>query len=183
MTRQETGIIMNILAAAYPWFYAGPDAPNPEQALNLWAGMFDEPVELVAAAVKSLIATDSKGYPPHIGAVKSKIRQLTERPQMAPQEAWGLVWRAIQRSGYNSREEFDRLPPMLRRLVGTPEQLKAWAQMDADTVQSVIGSNFQRSYRERAKQEAEFRALPSDIKQMIGGLAERLELGNGNNQI
>ena len=90
MTRQETGIIMNILATAYPRFYAGADVPDPEQTLNLWAGMFDEPVELVAAAVKALIATDSKGYPPHIGAVKAKIRQLTERPQMAPQEAWGL---------------------------------------------------------------------------------------------
>lgn len=98
---------------------------------------------------------------------------------MAPQEAWGLVWRAVQRSAYNSREEFERLPPMLRRLVGTPEQLKAWAQMDANTVQSVIGSNFQRSYQERAKQESEFQALPSDIKQMIGGLAERLAISNG----
>ena len=49
MTRQETGIIMNILATAYPRFYAGADAPDPEQTLNLWAGMFDEPVELVAA--------------------------------------------------------------------------------------------------------------------------------------
>jgi len=183
MTRQETGIIMNILATAYPRFYAGADAPDPEQTLNLWAGMFDEPVELVAAAVKALIATDSKGYPPHIGAVKAKIRQLTERPQMAPQEAWGLVWRAVQRSAYNSREEFERLPPILRRLVGTPEQLKAWAQMDANTMQSVIGSNFQRSYQERAKQESEFQALPGDIKQMIGGLAERLALGHGNDPI
>lgn len=95
---------------------------------------------------------------------------------MAPQEAWGMVWRAVQRSAYNSREEFERLPPMLCRLVGTPEQLKAWAQMDANTVQSVIGSNFQRSYQERAKQESEFQALPGDIKQMIGGLAERLAL-------
>lgn len=179
MTRQETGIIMNILATAYPRFYAGAGAPDPEQTLNLWAGMFDEPVELVAAAVKTLIATDSKGYPPHIGAVKTKIRQLTERPQMAPQEAWWLVWRAVQRSAYNSREEFEILPPMIRRLVGTPEQLKAWAQMDANTVQSVIASNFQRSYQERARQESEFQALPSDIKQMIGGLAERLAISNG----
>ena len=48
--------------------------------------------------------------------------------------------------------------------------------MDAGTVQSVISSNFQRSYQTRAKQEEEFQALPSDIKTMIGGLAERLAL-------
>ena len=43
----------------------------------------------------------------------------------------------------------------------------------------MIGSNFQRSYQERAKQDSEFQALPGDIKQMIGGLAERLAISNG----
>ena len=61
MTRQETGIIMDILTTAYPRFYSGQDAPDPRKTVNLWAGMFaDDPVKLVAAAVKALIATDTK---------------------------------------------------------------------------------------------------------------------------
>lgn len=180
MTRQETGIIMNILTTAYPRFYSGQDAPDPRKTMSLWAEMFrDDPVELVAAAVKALIATDEKGFPPHIGAVKAKLRQITEAPQMAPQEAWALVWRAVQRSGYNSREEFEKLPDNLKRLVGTPEQLKAWSQMDADTVQSVIASNFQRSYQVRAKQEADFQALPQDVRAMIGQAVGRTALEDG----
>jgi hypothetical protein len=182
--REDVIKLMSVLRGAYPQFYRDVGRQEALDTISLWTDMFSEDdAAIVAAAVKALIATDSKGYPPHIGAVKAKIRQLTERPQMAPQEAWGMVWRAVQRSAYNSREEFERLPPMLRRLVGTPEQLKAWAQMDANTVQSVIGSNFQRSYQERAKQESEFQALPGDIKQMIGGLAERLALGHGNDSV
>ena len=87
-----------------------------------------------------------------------------------------MVWRAVQRSGYNSREEFNRLPDTLRRLVGSPEQLKAWSQMDADTVQSVIGSNFQRSYTARRKADADYNALPADVKQMLAGVTERMAL-------
>ena len=58
MTRKETGIIMDILATAYPRFYSGPDAPDPAKAVSLWAEMFaEDDVALVAAAVKALIAT------------------------------------------------------------------------------------------------------------------------------
>lgn len=177
MNLEETLAIMGILQIAYPTYYRGVGKEQALAAANLWAEMFaDDSPAHVAAAVKALIATDEKGYPPSIGAVKAQLRKITQPPSMAPVEAWGLVWRAIQRSGYNSREEFEKLPPTLRRLVGSPDQLKAWSMMDAGTVQSVIASNFQRSYQARAKQEEEFQALPSDIKTMIGGLAERLAL-------
>ena len=68
MTRQETGIIMDILATAYPRFYSGPNAPDPVKAVALWAEMFaEDDVAIVAAAVKALIATDDKGFPPTSG--------------------------------------------------------------------------------------------------------------------
>lgn len=179
MTRQETGKIMDILRTAYPQYYRGQSTEELRAAVSLWAEMFaGDDVAVVAAAVKTLIGTDEKGFPPHIGAVKAKLRQITEVPQMEPQEAWGLVWRAVQRSGYNSREEYEKLPPLLRRLVGDPAQLKAWSMMDADTVQSVIASNFQRSYQGRAKQEAEYQALPADVKKLVGSIAGRLAIGD-----
>lgn len=181
MKRKETGIIMDILATAYPRFYAGPDAPDPEKAVALWAEMFaDDDVRLVAAAVKALIAADSKGYPPHIGAVKEKLRQLTAPEQMTPAEAWGLVLKAINRSGYQAREEFDKLPPLIRRVVGSPSQLRDWGMMDSNTVQSVVASNFQRSYQARARQDAEYQALPSDVKQMLSAVSERFALKEGD---
>ena len=177
MTRQETGIIMDILATAYPRFYAGQDAPDPEKAVALWAEMFaEDDVAIVAAAVKALIATDDKGFPPHIGAVKAKVRQITQPSGMTPQEAWNLVAKAIRNSAYDSREEYDKLPKDIQRLVGSPNQLRDWALMDSDTVHSVVASNFQRSYKARKKADNDFKALPRDVQAMIGTVVERMAL-------
>lgn len=52
------------------------------------------------------------------------------------------------------------LSDTVRRVVGSPSQLREWAMMEPDTVQSVVASNFQRSYRSRAASEKEFAALP-----------------------
>lgn len=177
MNREEILLIMGVLKAAYPAYYRDMSRRDAETVVALWSDMFSEdPVDLVAAAVKALIASDENGFPPHIGSVKAKLRQLTEQPQMTASEAWGSVMKAIRRSGYNSQQEFDKLPQMLQRLVGSPSQLKEWALMDAETVQSVVASNFQRSYQVRAKQEYEYQAIPQSVRQMIGAMADRMAL-------
>lgn len=184
MTRRETGIIMDILTTAYPQFYAGKDAPDPQKTINLWTEMFaEDDVRLVAAAVKTLIASDEKGFPPHIGAVKSKLRQITERDRMTEIEAWGLVSKALKRGAYNAKQEFEKLPPNLQRLVGTPNQLREWAVMDADTVQSVVASNFQRSFRVRDQADRDYQALPSDVKQLVDGIASGMLLEAGKGEL
>lgn len=196
MTRQETGIIMNILTTAYPRFYSGQDAPDPRKTMSLWAEMFrDDPVELVAAAVKALIATDDKGFPPHIGTVKASMRKLVQPDEMTEMEAWRLVRQAIRgasmspssrlitAAGIDNRtsaqKNFEALPPILQRVVGTPEQLAAWEQVEDDKIETVIQSNFMRSYRARAQQEREFQALPQDVRAMIGQAAWRTALEDG----
>lgn len=177
MTLRETAMIMDILTAAYPQFYRGRGAADPEQALALWAGMFaEEPFELVAMAVKALIACDEKGFPPHIGAVKARVRQITQAPQIGEEEAWALVQRAIRNGVYGSRAEFEKLPPALQKLVGGPSQLRDWALMDAGQVQSVVASNVQRAYRARVGLEREMDALPIDVRKKMQAAAERLKL-------
>lgn len=190
MNRQETGIIMDILSTAYPRFYSGPDMPNPEHIMNLWAELFaEEAVEIVAAAVKALIAGDEKGYPPHIGAVKARIRQITRPQELTDGEAWALVAKAIRNSGYDSGAEFDRLPESVRRIVGTPSQLRDWATMDSGTVHSVVASNFRSAYRSLQDRRKLYDALPADVRALarrIAGersmetLPEKTEAGHGS---
>lgn len=176
MNRKETLGIMSVLKAAYPNFYRGMSAADAEAAVSLWCGMFaDDHVQLVAAAVKALIATDVKGYPPHIGAVKEKIRQITMPEKDTEAEAWTLVLKAISRGIYQSKKDFESFPPEIQRIVGSAEQIHQWAMMDSNTVQSVVASNFQRSYRARMKQKAEFDALPEDVKQLVGAVDGRLK--------
>ena len=175
MTVEETGVVMDILRASYPRFYAGPAAPDPKQSVALWAEMFsDDPLPLVLAAVKAFIATDEKGFPPHRGAIKAKLRQISSPQERTEQEAWSLVYRAICNSSYHSEAEFSALPDTLRRMVGSPSQLREWAGMDSDTVQSVVASNFQRSYRAKKKSNREWEALPADIQVLAREVAGQL---------
>lgn len=176
---------MAVLRGAYPQFYRNISRNEAEDTVNLWAEMFfDDPYPVVAAAVKALIASDSKGFPPVIGQVKDRIMKITSPAEMTEVEAWGMVQKALRNSVYGAAEEFDKLPSVLQKLVGSPAQLREWAMMDAETVQSVVASNFQRSYRARAAQVREFEALPGDVKafvtRLVGGMTmEKKELPTG----
>lgn len=175
MTRQETGIIMDILTTAYPTFYNGRNAPDMRMTVNLWAEMFaEDDVKIVAAAVKALIATDDKGFPPHIGAVKGRIRQISNPDEMTEQEAWAHIAKALRNSSYNAEEEFSKLPPILQDVVHAPQQLREWARMDEATVQSVVASNLQRSFRAKAQSRRDFEALPQDVQALAKTFAAAL---------
>lgn len=169
MTRQETGIIMDILTAAYPRFYSGQNASDMRKVIALWAEMFvRDDVRLVAAAVKSVIESDEKGFPPTIGQVKAKLRLITQPAnELSEADAWAMVAKAIQNGLYNAKDEFEKLPRLVRRIVGSPNMLREWAMMDADTVHSVVASNFQRSYRVLSAKDAEHKKLPADVKKLV----------------
>lgn len=181
MTYDETLAIMAVLKAAYPAYYRDMKRSEAEGIVSLWTEMFrDEPANLVAAAVKSYIASDAKGFPPHIGAIKDAILKLREPKTMTEQEAWMAVKNATRNGLYGSAEEFRKLPPVCQKLVGSPSQLREWAMMDSDTLQSVVASNFMRSYKIMEAREREVKTLPSDIRGMIGefsGGMQMLEAG------
>lgn len=175
MTRQETGIIMDILTTAYPAFYNSRNAPDMRMTVNLWAEMFaEDDVKIVAAAVKALIATDDKGFPPHIGAVKGRIRQIRNPDEMTEQEAWTHIAKALRNSSYNAEEEFSKLPSILQDVVHAPQQLREWARMDEATVQSVVASNLQRSFRAKAQSRRDFEAFPKDVQALAKTFAAAL---------
>lgn len=169
MTYDETLLVMSVLKVAYPAYYKNITRADAEAAIALWAKMFkDDPFELVSNAVDAHISSDKDGYPPVIGKIKEKVRLLRgDESGLTEQDAWQLVAKALRNSAYNSREEFDRLPADVQRLVGSPNQLREWSQMDSETVQSVVSSNFQRSYRAVSARRNEFNRLPADVRAML----------------
>lgn len=175
MNQLETMKIMAVIETAYPRFYAQKTAEERENAVRLWAQVFaEDPYNVVSMAVMALIKTSP--YPPQPSDVNAKIQQITQPEQMTELEAWGLVAKAVSNSAYNSGEEFKKLPPVVQRLVGAPSQLKEWALMDAETFNSVVASNFQRSYKVRAKNERDYLALPSSVKTFMAGLADGMKM-------
>lgn len=173
MTRQEALAIMAMLKTAYPSFYKDLSKEELNAAVNLWATMFsEEPIQVVTEAIKALMCTLK--YPPTIADVKEKIAMITQPPAMTEMEAWDMVKSAI--SYYNAAETFERLPPILKRIVGSPNQLREWALMDVETVNSVIQSNFMRSYRAMAAREREYAMLPESTRQLIQSIAAKMDM-------
>ena len=168
MTREDTIKILSVLRGAYPAFYRDITKQEAESTIALWESMFDEePYELVAAAVKAFISGDGKGFPPAIGQIKERIRQITQPEEMTEQEAWTLVSKALRNSTYGSEEEFAKLPPEIQAVVHDPGQLRQWAIGPAEDVETVIASNFMRSFRAKQKASKEFMALPTSVKQLM----------------
>lgn len=109
MTEKDTLGIMSVLKAAYPSYYREMRRSEAFAVVGLWQSAFrDEPVSLVAQAVRDFIAGDAKGFPPSIGAIKQAVLKLPRRAEPETAE-----WAALRR-------EWARLRAM-RRAAGLPE--------------------------------------------------------------
>jgi hypothetical protein len=169
MTVSDTGKIMSILSAAYPQFYRSQSDDERQAALKLWAAMFaDDNPAIVIAAVQALIATDEKGFPPHIGAVKAKIRLITQPKGMSEMEAWSLVSKAVSRTRWEHPEEqYNLLPENIQKTLGSPNTLIEWGMIDIDTFNTVTQSNFMRSFRTISERQKELSSLPENVKSLL----------------
>lgn len=177
MNRQETLAIMTVLSAAYPSFYRRATPEDTQAAVALWAEMFkDDPASVVTAAVKALIKTRVEGFPPTIGEVTAKIAELTQPREFSETEAWAMVEKACRNGLYGAHEEYDHLPPVIQKAIGSANQLKEWAMMEPGQLHTVVASNFMRSFRVIQKRERETAMLPGDIRAMLSGVSERLAL-------
>ena len=173
MTIEETADVMDLLKRFYPAFYARQPDTERLKSADLWAVMFaDDDPRLVAAAVKSFIAMDEKGFPPVPGQIKAKLRLIMAHGELSESDAWSMVRKAVRNSGYESQTEFDRLPPPVQKLVGSPNQLREWALMDSETLNSVVASNFLKAYRTQTAREREYNALPPDVQALVAELAD-----------
>ena len=81
--------------------------------------------------------------------------------------AWGLVSKALRNGTYGAVEEFNKLPPLVKQAVGMPDNLKNWATSDYQTIETVIQSNFLRTYETVVKRANEINRMPDNIKSLI----------------
>lgn len=178
MTRDEVIAILSILKSAYPNFYKSMTKSELNNIVNLWHQMFlDDNCKIVTEAVKALIV--SFKFPPTIADIKDKVDLITKPESMTEMEAWGLVRKAISDSFYNAGSRFAELPELIQRVVGSPTQLTQWGLMEPETVESVIQSNFMRSYKAKMIHAKEVDRLPESTKKMIGELVEKFKMIEG----
>ena len=175
MNREETIKILTVLKVAYPTFYSKQTKADLQQTVSVWEMMFaDEDYKIVNAAVMAVINTDTNGFPPNIGTIKEQIRKFSQPETDTAMEAWNQVRKAI--SFYNSKQNFDALPELAKKIVGSANQLKEWAIMETEDVNTVVQSNFLKAYRAKEKSFLEQKALPAEVQKMLNALQQGMSI-------
>lgn len=175
MTIKETAKLIAVIAEVYPRFM---DGRNIETTVTLWQKIFaGDAYAEVEAAFFAFVSTDEKGFPPAPGAIRSMLNKLRlPQGETTEAEAWEKVQKATRNSIYNADKEFAALPEDVQRCVGSPATLREWAIMDSETLNSVVASNFMRSYRARAVQVREMQKLPPAVREVFGLIGDAFRL-------
>ena len=172
MTREQTISILMIIQAAYPNYRA----PDKTVTVNIWFEMLkDYTRDQVEAAVKAYIQSDTSGFAPSIGQVIDKLQLFRDSHDPADRNetaVWDMVYKAICNSIYHAEEEFDKFPEIVKKVIASPGQLREWGRMDIDTVNSVVASNFMRTYRAEYTRDREIRKLSPNLRRMAAGLQD-----------
>lgn len=145
----------------YPTFLNGR---NSETTFGIWMYLFDtETYEEMMSALNAYVCRDTKGFPPPIGALKELVwQQRNER--ISEQTAWEMVRKQLNGSSAYPRENFEKLPTIVQQCVGSPSTLMKWGQMDENDLETVVASNFKRTFRETVAKKREYDVLPVSLK-------------------
>lgn len=134
----------------------------------------DYTYEQISLALKAYILADTNGFAPSIGQLVDRVNAFSQSQELNELEAWSLVYKAIRNSSYNSEYEFSMLPGLVRKAVGTSNQLRTWA-MDENFNEQVVSSHFIKCYRSEVAKDRDFRKMPANIQSLISN--------NSSNQI
>lgn len=167
MTLKESAEILRVLKATYPKYYKNISKEDATDILHLWSTMFaDKDVKDVIKALRAFILTDTSGFPPTIGQINNSMYNLNKQNNLTELEAWNKIAIACRNSAYHSEIEFYKLPNVLQELVGSPNQLKYWSILPQDEFETVVQSNFMRSYKSKMQQINYYNLLPESLLQL-----------------
>ena len=163
MTEKEVRQLLAMTQAVYPNY----NPPSREAAVNAWLMCLSEyDNNVVMAAFKAYMTTNASGFAPAPGQLIEILQTLTQPSELNELEAWSIVRKALRNCGYNSEQEFAKLPTVVQKTVGTPQQLKIWA-CDSEFNENVVSSNFIKTYRTEVKRATELNKMSSDVRKLI----------------
>ena len=163
MTEEDVRKLLAMTQAVYPNY----NPPSREAAVNAWLMCLSEyDNNIVIAAFKAYMTTDTSGFAPSIGQLVDKIHAIQNPQELTELEAWSLVSKAIRNGLYGADEEFAKLPPLVQQAVGQPRCLTEWAMLGAED-KAVTQSNFMRSYRTVVCRAKELSKMPPEVRALI----------------
>ena len=155
MTREEVKRLLMTMEAIYPNF----KIRDLQITLNAWFEILeDQDPKFIFAALKNYSRTNATDFAPSVGQLIQGAYDIQNgsNNNLTPGEAWSMVYKALCRATYYAEDEFNKFPEEVKKAVGSPSQLRAWAQ-DSSFNEGVASSNFRKAYSsvcERKKYDA-----------------------------
>ncbi len=170
MDRKETIKIIASMKAVYPSHFQRYSQQDISEMVAAWHTILEDlTYEEASAGLKIYIRSDQKGFPPTPGQVLNAIAGVKTRTTYTAEEAWALVYKAIENSSYNSEKEFDKLPMECQRAVGSAANLKEMATLDRRDVETVEKSHFIRIYDVETQRTKNDMFVSAGERQLLGG--------------
>ena len=164
MTKNEVVKLLMTIKTFYPNY----QVENKEFTINAWYSIIgDCDYKPMEKALRAYITTDTSGFAPSIGQLINKLHEVQSPQELNEMEAWLLVSKALRNGTYGAVKEFNKLPPLVQKAVGSPDNLRNWAQTDSESIENVVQSNFMRTYRTVVNRAKEYRKMPKDIQALI----------------
>lgn len=166
MTREEFKVIAKGMKAVFTQPSFIPDA----DAFDVWYGLLsDLPYDIAKTAVQAYMMQNKSV--PTIADIREIALNMQSDNVENDTEAWDIVYKAICNSTYNSAAEFEKLPPMIQKAVGSSNQLRSWA-IDEDFNAGVESSNFKKVYRQVQEKEKKKAQLSVDMNNRINAITQ-----------
>lgn len=180
MEREEVKKLLMTLDVTYANFKLNPATLSfTIDSWIMFLGDYDS--KDVLTALKTFINTSNSAFAPSPSELIGLIHKPSEMAEIGASEAWALVRKAIGKSAYNSQSEFEKLPPLVQKTLGSAEQLHLWA-VDEDYNNEVVMALFQKNYNATVeRQQTEYR-LPTEARLRLEQIRKdnMIKLGESN---
>jgi len=168
VNRKEIINLLGIATANFPNLQQKDMTPTAvlwEKALS------DIPYNVAEKAVIKVLST-SKFFPT-VADVREAATQLTQPRTLDAIEAWGLVVDAIRKYGYyRQKEAMVSLPDD----VGAMVKRFTWRELCLNENPDTLRAQFRMAWETQSKRTQELKSLPTEIRQLIEGVAEGMRL-------
>jgi len=163
MTIKDTQKLLTIIYSGYPNFH--PE--DPYMTVKVWQKILEpDNYEDLEAALMIYMRSDTSGFAPSPGKLHSMISSMQD-PGLSEGEITSMLTFASRNANYGSEEEYNKLPKLLRRAIGSPAVIRTWGTMEAEQLKYVFG-NVVKTYNKLMEEDRQ-------IKAAVGTSLERLE--------
>ena len=177
MTRQETVVILTLLAGNYESFAKRTETDEQVKIMvDTWQECLgDLDYKLVLQAVKKTIIESP--YPPTIHDIrKNAVEMVNPTTKRTAIEAWSEAYSMICGGLYMTQEQFEMASPEVKKFFGNVRQVKELAQTDIEVVNTVTKGQFLKQYDVLIDREKEQKLLPQNMQDFIGQLADKMSV-------